>query len=864
MRRFELIEGTSSKFWEIEQTGRDLNIRWGRIGTAGQHQTKSFADHSKASAALDKLIHEKTRKGYAETRTDVGEHLCPGLEPDAQPVIDRQLATLSVETADPAELPEILRAPPWLSEAKKKPADVIELAPLPLEPVVQWEQTWHQWALNTRPARDRAGHVKIAEDVQSLLESLGFWADCQDPASQAFNAANAIARRDAEGFIRAWHDRYGDERRYTDNTAIPALPPEIAAPFWNAVADKIPLDYYKPDYTVAALGLSGLPGLLALVQENPVAFMYLAPNFGAVELAMPVARAFSKLKKARETARTWLLKYPEHAACGLIAPALGKAKDACAQAVAALRLLNAHGHGAVLMKAAGRYHNPAVVAALRAILDENPLDRFPAKRTALPEFWQPRHWQRPLLLNGKALPEAALEPLGQMLTFPTHEEIYAGITDVKAACEPDSLAAFAWDCFSAWMNAGAPSKDNWAMLALGTLGNDDTARKLTPMIRAWPGEAAHARAVTGLDVLEKIGTDVALLMLNGIAQKLKFKALQGSAREKINAIAEARNLTIEELEDRLAPDLGLDERGTLRLDFGPRSFMACFDEALKPYVRELGADGQPGNRLADLPKPKKTDDADLAKAATDRFKLLKKDARTIASQQLRRLEAAMCTRRRWTLDVFQQFLAGHPLLRHLVQRLIWAVYEVADGSNHGGEVRGFFRVAEDGTLTTAGDDPFEIPEGEGIRIGLPHALELPEADAAAFGQLFADYELLQPFTQMGRDVYTLTEDEKAARTLERWKGVIVPSGRVRGLVNRGWERGQVWDAGAFNDFYKPLGAGQSVKLNVTPGFVIGMEVDAVEAEQEICAITLDNGHTFGTLDAIAASELLRDLEALRA
>jgi predicted DNA-binding WGR domain protein len=66
MRRFELIESTASKFWEIEQQGADLHFRWGHIGTAGQSQTKSFADAVKAAAALTRLVSEKTGKGYAE------------------------------------------------------------------------------------------------------------------------------------------------------------------------------------------------------------------------------------------------------------------------------------------------------------------------------------------------------------------------------------------------------------------------------------------------------------------------------------------------------------------------------------------------------------------------------------------------------------------------------------------------------------------------------------------------------------------------------------------------------------------------------------------------------------------------------
>lgn len=65
-RRFELVEGTSSKFWEIEVSGAEHTVRFGRIGTAGQSKTKSFADAAAADADAKKLIAEKTGKGYAE------------------------------------------------------------------------------------------------------------------------------------------------------------------------------------------------------------------------------------------------------------------------------------------------------------------------------------------------------------------------------------------------------------------------------------------------------------------------------------------------------------------------------------------------------------------------------------------------------------------------------------------------------------------------------------------------------------------------------------------------------------------------------------------------------------------------------
>ncbi|MBX3245568.1 MAG: WGR domain-containing protein [Myxococcales bacterium] len=64
-RRFELEDGKSSKFWEIALDGCDLTTRWGRIGTSGQSKTKTFASEDKARVEHDKLIAEKTSKGYS-------------------------------------------------------------------------------------------------------------------------------------------------------------------------------------------------------------------------------------------------------------------------------------------------------------------------------------------------------------------------------------------------------------------------------------------------------------------------------------------------------------------------------------------------------------------------------------------------------------------------------------------------------------------------------------------------------------------------------------------------------------------------------------------------------------------------------
>jgi predicted DNA-binding WGR domain protein len=65
-RRLELVEGRSSKFWEVEQDGCSIVVRYGRIGTQGQSQTKTFETAERAAREMEKLTSEKLRKGYGE------------------------------------------------------------------------------------------------------------------------------------------------------------------------------------------------------------------------------------------------------------------------------------------------------------------------------------------------------------------------------------------------------------------------------------------------------------------------------------------------------------------------------------------------------------------------------------------------------------------------------------------------------------------------------------------------------------------------------------------------------------------------------------------------------------------------------
>lgn len=66
MTYLEFKDGTSHKFWQIEIDGASYTVTFGRIGTTGQAKTTTCESPEKAAKERDKLVGEKTRKGYVE------------------------------------------------------------------------------------------------------------------------------------------------------------------------------------------------------------------------------------------------------------------------------------------------------------------------------------------------------------------------------------------------------------------------------------------------------------------------------------------------------------------------------------------------------------------------------------------------------------------------------------------------------------------------------------------------------------------------------------------------------------------------------------------------------------------------------
>jgi photosystem II stability/assembly factor-like uncharacterized protein len=587
---------------------------------------------------------------------------------------------------------------------------------------------------------------------------------------------------------------------------------------------------YWANYTMRPIverhGLAALPALLATLQNDNTfeAALPMAQPVGDVSLAPVMIEAFGG-KKYKAAARSWILRHPRHAAAGALELF---AKDGNDNAARVLRFLDARGHRETLVDFSKRLKNEDAVVAM---LDQDPLDQPKVKKPVVPPF-------------AKDLPTKLkdADALLVQLAWSNADEVHPGVLAAKRMNAPRDCAAFAWTLFDKWLEAGADPKHGWCMQAVGFLGDDESARKLAALAKVWPGEGKSARAQSALDALLNIGSDVALVNINILAEKSKFPAFKQAARERIEAIADARGLTTDELADRLVPTLGLDESGAGVLDYGARKFTIAFDERLAPIVRDAS-----GAVLADLPKPSKTDDAALAKEAKAKLAAIKKDAKTTASLQIARMERAMRTGRLIERELFLDAFAKHPWMRHLAQRLVFGAHDSA------GKLASTFRVAEDGSLASELDAEYKLPSD--ARVSVVHPARMPKDALAKWADVFGEYKILQPFPQIARPVHVPTEAEKTATRIERFRGRDATYGALRGLESRGWQR---WMDDVVR-FVKFVGDKSYVELETDPGWHPSQTADDIEPQKLGDVVS----HApLGKLDPVVFSEIVYDIESL--
>ncbi|MDE5824171.1 MAG: DUF4132 domain-containing protein, partial [Lachnospiraceae bacterium] len=307
--------------------------------------------------------------------------------------------------------------------------------------------------------------------------------------------------------------------------------------------------------------------------------------------------------------------------------------------------------------------------------------------------------------------------------------------DLQAA----ELAVYMNELFDRWLAAGAESKKRWVLYASSIHGGEDIIQKLHHQIQEWPQNARGAIAAEAVKALALSPSPRALLIVDGIARKFKFKQVKAAAGEALEFAAAELGITREELSDRIVPDLGFNENMERIFDYGERMFKVMITPALDVEVYD-----ETGKKLKNLPAPGKKDDAEKAAEAYAAFKEMKKQMKAAVTSQKARLEYALSAKREWSTDAWKNLFVKNPLMHQFAIGLIWGVYD-------NDQLVQSFRYMEDGSFNT--QDEEEYMPSEQARISLVHPIELTDEEKTAWKGQLSDYEIAQPIEQLDRAVY---------------------------------------------------------------------------------------------------------------
>lgn len=316
-------------------------------------------------------------------------------------------------------------------------------------------------------------------------------------------------------------------------------------------------------------------------------------------------------------------------------------------------------------------------------------------------------------------------------------------------------------------NANALRGLAWVLCLLPA--HPDTARALGALVEtslrkvAGLGPRNPKVANAGVTALSRMDGEPALAELARLATRVTYKGTLKLLDTALDSRARALDLSREEIEELAVPSYGLAEVGRAERRLG-ESTVAL---EIRGGRAVLGWRNAAGKAVKAVPAAVKRDHPEELKE----LKTAVKDIDRMLTAQSERLDRQFLARRTWPYATWRERCLDHPLVGTLARRLLWTV----DGTTVG---------YADGELRTLTDDPVT----EGTEVLLWHPIGHEPAEIAAWRDWLERHAVTQPFKQAHREVYLLTDAERATGTYSnRFAAHILRQHQFHSLAAvRGW------------------------------------------------------------------------------
>ncbi|MGK5697967.1 DUF4132 domain-containing protein, partial [Streptomyces sp. URMC 128] len=346
---------------------------------------------------------------------------------------------------------------------------------------------------------------------------------------------------------------------------------------------------------------------------------------------------------------------------------------------------------------------------------------------------------------------AWLALVGRPRTLPLERRAWE--PDVNNAYDPYNATALRG---LAWLLSLLPPDPGTAR-ALGALV--ETSLKKVAGIGPRNPKVANA----GVVALARVDSEAALAELARLATRVTYKNTAKLLDTALEARATALGLSREEIEELAVPAYGLTEAGRAKHHMGEATALL----EIQGTRAVLGWRNAAGKPVKSVPAAVKRDHPDELKD----LKTAVKDIDKMLSAQSERLDRQFLARRSWPYAVWRERYLDHPLVGTLARRLLWTI----DGRTAG---------YADGELRTLAGEPLR----QGTRVELWHPVGQEPAEVVAWRDWLERHSITQPFKQAHREVYLLTDAERATRTYSnRFAAHVLRQHQFHSLAAlRGW------------------------------------------------------------------------------
>ncbi|WP_052847546.1 DUF4132 domain-containing protein [Streptomyces avicenniae] len=358
---------------------------------------------------------------------------------------------------------------------------------------------------------------------------------------------------------------------------------------------------------------------------------------------------------------------------------------------------------------------------------------------------------------------AAVKPLaalvGRPRTVPLRVRYDRGVNELFDSYNAVALRGLAW------LTTCLPPHPDVAS-ALGVL--------VEAALRKIPGTGPRNPKVANAAVLalSRIEGDAALAEMARLTTRVTARATARMLDGALESRAAELGITRDDIEELAVPTHGLAEGGRRVLTFGEATAHLEVQRTKAVLTWRTAA----GRVTRSVPVAVRRDHAEELKALKSSVKDIDRTLRA----QGERLDRLFLARRTWSYAAWRERYLDHPLVGTLARRLLWTV----DGET--------VCWADGGPRTLAGDlvSPAAAagPGADGPEVALWHPAGREPAETAAWRAWLEERMITQPFKQAHREVYPLTDAERATGTYSnRFAAHVLRQHQFHSLAAvRGW------------------------------------------------------------------------------